>query len=110
MSLRRISCLHLTSLPFLAGHNDWPGLGKLRRRIVFDHVSRGTLEDERFGTVRIVFRPDGTSETAAIYLQSTGRSVSTLMLDGDTGRVDIYARSDPLEPPLTLYEQYDHNE
>jgi prepilin-type N-terminal cleavage/methylation domain-containing protein len=83
---------------------------ELRRRIVFDRVLGEDNEEERYGTVRIEFRPDGTTETATIYLKNTQERVATLALDGDTGKVDIYDYLFEPEPKLTLYEQYDLDE
>jgi prepilin-type N-terminal cleavage/methylation domain-containing protein len=83
---------------------------ELRRRIVFDRVLSDDAQEEHYGKVRIEFRPDGTTEDVAIYLRNTQERVATLVLDGDTGAVEIFDYLFEPEPKPTLYEQYDLDE
>jgi len=83
---------------------------ELRKRVVFDSVVYADLMPEDYGKVRIAFRPDGTTETVAIYLKNTQEMEATVMLDGDTGRMYVYDYRVEPEPPLVLYEQYDLDE
>jgi Tfp pilus assembly protein FimT len=83
---------------------------ELRRRVAFEHVVFAEGADEHYGKVRIEFRPDGTSETVAIYLTATDGRVATVMINGHTGRVTIYDYREELEPLPVLYEQYDLDE
>ena len=83
---------------------------ELRRRIVFDRVVGDDGREEHYGTVRIEFRPDGTTETMAIYLKNTQERVATLVLDGDTGKIEIFDYFFEPEPKPVLYEQYDLDE
>lgn len=83
---------------------------ELRKLIVFDRVVYGDLSEEDFGTVRLAFWPDGTTQTVAIYLKNTQDMVTTVVLDGDTGRVEVFDYDFDLEPPPVLYEQYGEDE
>ena len=83
---------------------------ELRKLIVFDRIVFADLTEERFGKVRIAFRPDGTTQTVAVHLRNTQDLVTTVVLDGDTGRVDVYDYDFDLEPAPVLYEQYDQDE
>ena len=83
---------------------------ELRKLIVFDRVVYGDLTEDRFGKVRIAFRPDGTTRTVAIYLKNTQDMVATVVLNGDTGRVEMHEYAYDLEAAPVLYEQYDHDE
>jgi len=79
---------------------------ELPKRIVFDRVVFDDFTEERYGTARIEFRPDGTSQTVAIYLKNTGDLQATVTLNGDTGRVEMYDYDyEPIPKPV-LYEQY----
>jgi type II secretory pathway pseudopilin PulG len=90
--------------------DDFVSRRELRRRIIFEEVTSDAGFGDRYGKVRIELRPDGTTETVAIYLASTDGRIATVMLDGHTGRVRIYDYREELEPPPVLYEQYDLEE
>ncbi len=95
---------------FEAYEDDFVSRRELRRRIGFERVAFAEGTDEQYGKVRIEFRPDGTTETVAIYLAATEARVATVTIDGDTGRVTIYDYYEELEPPPVLYEQYGADE
>ena len=95
---------------FEAYEDDFVSRRELRRRIDFERVALAEGTDEHYGKVRIEFRPDGTTETVAIYMAATDQRVATVTLDGDTGRVRIYNYREELEPPPLLYEQYGPDE
>lgn len=80
---------------------------ELPKRIVFDRVVFDDFTEERYGTARIEFRPDGTTQTVTIYLKNTGELEATVTLDGDTGRVEMYDYRFEPDPKPVLYEQYD---
>jgi prepilin-type N-terminal cleavage/methylation domain-containing protein len=95
---------------FVPFEDEFVARQELRKLIVFDRIVFDDMTDERFGTVRIPFWPDGTTQTVAIHLKNTQNLVTTVVLDGDTGRVEVYDYDFDLQPPPVLYEQYDESE
>jgi hypothetical protein len=43
-------------------------------------------------------------------MATTDQRVATVILNGDTGRVNVYDYREELEPPPVLYERYDFDE
>jgi hypothetical protein len=90
--------------------DDFVGRRELRKRLVFDRVVFDDSSEERFGTARIEFRPDGTSDTVAVYFMLSEQRKATVMLNGDTGRVEVFDSEEELEPRPVLYEDYNLGE
>ena len=90
--------------------DDLVGRRELRKRLVFDRVAFDDGSEEQLGTVRIEFRPDGTSETVAVYFMLNEHRKATVMLNGDTGRVKVFDSEEEIEPRPVLYEDYDLGE
>lgn len=90
--------------------DNYVGRQELRRRLLFDHVEFADGTRETYGKVRLEFRPDGTSETVAIYLALEEERQATVIVNGQTGKVDIYDYYEELEPPPELFEDFDLDE
>jgi prepilin-type N-terminal cleavage/methylation domain-containing protein len=91
---------------FVLFEDEFVSRQELRKLIVFDRIVYADLSEQRFSKARILFRPDGTTQTVAIHLKNTQNVVTTVVLDGDTGRVEVYDYDLDLQPPPVLYEQY----
>jgi prepilin-type N-terminal cleavage/methylation domain-containing protein len=102
-----VSGWNLEEREYEAYENDYVGRQELRRRLMFDYVEYADGDRETYGTVRLEFRPDGTSDTAAIYFKADDGRQATVIVNGQTGRVDIYDYFEELEPLPELHEQYD---
>jgi prepilin-type N-terminal cleavage/methylation domain-containing protein len=90
--------------------DDFVGRHELRQRLVFDRVVFDDGSEEQFATARIEFRPDGTSQTAAVYMMLDEHRKATVMINGDTGRVKVFDSEEELEPRPVLYEDFDLEE
>jgi len=80
---------------------------ELRRRLMFDYVENADHNRETYGKVRLEFRPDGTSDTVAIHLKLDENRQATVMVNGQTGKVEIFDYFEELEELPELHEQYD---
>ncbi|MBN1916398.1 MAG: GspH/FimT family pseudopilin [Verrucomicrobia bacterium] len=87
--------------------NDYVGRQELRRRLMFDFVEGADGGKDNFGKARLEFRPDGTSDTAAIYFIADDGRQATVIVNGQTGQVEVYDYFEALEPLPELREQYD---
>ena len=101
-----VSGWNLEDREYKVYEDEYVGRQELRRRLMFDYVEHEDGQRDTYGTVRLEFRPDGASDTAAIYLKADDGRQATVLVNGQTGRVSIYDYFEELEPLPELHEEY----